>query len=46
MGTDSVQMTIESGTILASTNFERDGQKVNGAVEMKAAEAMVIDIDP
>jgi hypothetical protein len=45
MGTDSVQMTVESGTILASTEFDRDGQRVNGIVEMKAAEGMVIDLD-
>ena len=45
MGTDSVQMTVERGTILASTEFDRDGQRVNGIVEMKAAEGMVIDLD-
>jgi alpha-glucosidase len=45
MSADSVQMTIESGTILASTDFDRDGQKVNGTVEMKTAEGMVIDLD-
>jgi alpha-glucosidase len=45
MSTDSVQMTTESGTILASTEFDRDGQRVNGMVEMKAAEGLVIDLD-
>jgi hypothetical protein len=45
MGTDSVRMTTESGTILASTDFDLDRQRVNGTVEMKAAEGMVIDLD-
>src|SRR5260370_29192820 len=45
MSTDSVRMTTESGTILVSTDFERDRQRVNGTVEMKAAEGMVIDLD-
>jgi hypothetical protein len=27
MSTDSAQRTIENGTILASTEFDRDGQK-------------------
>jgi len=42
---DSVRMTVESGKILASTLFDRDGQPVNRAVELKAAEGMVIDLD-
>jgi alpha-glucosidase len=42
---DSVRMTVESGKILASTGFDRDGQQVNGPVELKAAEGMVIDLD-
>jgi alpha-glucosidase len=46
MGTDSVPMTIESGTILASTDFDRNGQNVSGTVELKAAEGIVIDLDP
>jgi hypothetical protein len=45
MSADSVGMTTENGTILASTDFDRNGQKVNGKVEMKAAEGMVIDLD-
>jgi glycosidase len=45
MGTDSVRITSESGTILASTDFDLDRQRVNGTVEMKAAEGMVIDVD-
>jgi alpha-glucosidase len=46
MGTDPVPTTTESGTVLASTDFDRDGQKMGGAVEMKAAEGLVIDLDP
>jgi hypothetical protein len=45
MSTDSVQTTTKSGTNLASTEFDRDGRKVNGRVEIKAAEGMVIDLD-
>ena len=46
MSANSVRMTVESGTILASTSFDRDGQKVNGTIEMNAAEGIVIDLDP
>ena len=45
MSTESVRMTTESGTILASTEFDREGRKVNGTLEMKAAEGMVINLD-
>jgi alpha-glucosidase len=44
LGTDSVRILLEAGTILASTDFDREGQKVNGTVEMKAAEGMIIDL--
>jgi alpha-glucosidase len=44
LSADSVRMTVENGTILASTGFDRDGQQVNGAVELKAAEGIVIDL--
>jgi alpha-glucosidase len=45
MSADSVRTTVEGGTILASTDFDRGGQRVNGVVEMKAAEGMVIGLD-
>ncbi|MCU1249795.1 MAG: alpha amylase [Edaphobacter sp.] len=45
LSADSVKMTVESGTILASTGFDQDGQRVNGMVELKAAEGMVLDLD-
>jgi hypothetical protein len=45
MGADSVRMTVESGTILASTHFDRVRQKVNGAIDLKGAEGLVIDLD-
>jgi alpha-glucosidase len=45
MSANSVRMSVESGTVLASTSFDRDGQRVNGAIEMNAAEGIVIDLD-
>jgi alpha-glucosidase len=45
MGMEPIRMTIESGTILASTYFDREGQNINGTVDMKAAEGLVIDLD-
>jgi alpha-glucosidase len=45
MSMDPVQMTTESGTILVSTYFDRDGQNVNGVVDMNAAEGLVINLD-
>lgn len=46
MSANSVRMTVESGTVLASTSFDRDGQEVSGTIEMNAAEGIVIDLDP
>jgi alpha-glucosidase len=46
MGADPVPMTTESGTVLASTDFDRDGQKMGGTFEMKGAEGLIIDLDP
>jgi alpha-glucosidase len=46
LSANSVRLTVESGTVLASTGFDRDGQKVNGTIEMNAAEGIVIDLDP
>jgi alpha-glucosidase len=45
MSANSVRMSVESGTVLASTSFDRNGQKVNGTIEMNAAEGIVIDLD-
>jgi alpha-glucosidase len=45
MSMDPVRITTESGTILASTYFDRDGQKVNDVADMKTAEGLVIDLD-
>jgi hypothetical protein len=45
MGMEPVRMTIESGTVLASTYFDRDGQTVNGPVDMNGGEGLVIDLD-
>ena len=44
MSTDSASVTVESGRILVSTDFDRNGQRVNGVVEMKAAEGMIVDL--
>jgi alpha-glucosidase len=45
MTADSVRMNSQSGTILASTDFSREGERVAGTVEMEAAEGMVIGLD-
>ena len=38
-------MTIESGTILVSTDFDLVAQKVTGTVKIKGVEGIVIDFD-
>jgi alpha-glucosidase len=45
MSADSVRTTVEGGTILVSTEFDRDGQRVDNIVELKAAEGMIVDLD-
>lgn len=45
MGSDPVRMTIESGTILASTYPGREGQRVSGMVDMEVAEGLVVGLD-
>jgi alpha-glucosidase len=45
MSANSVRTSVEDGTILASTGFDRDREQVNGVVEMTAAEGIVIELD-
>jgi len=45
MSADSVQVAVESKTILVSTHFDRDGQKVSSTVDMRGAEGLVIHLD-
>lgn len=45
MGQDPERITIESGSVLASTHLDREGQKVNGTVDLEVAEGIVISLD-
>ena len=45
MTANSVRTSVERGSILACTGFDREGQQVNGIVEMDAAEGVVIELD-
>ena len=45
MSKDSVQVAIGSGTVLASTNLDRDGQKLSGTIMLEAAEGLILNLD-
>jgi alpha-glucosidase len=45
MGQDPERITIESGSVLASTHLDREGQKVSGTVDLEVAEGIVISLD-
>jgi hypothetical protein len=45
MGPDEAQAPVEVGTVLTSTHFDRDGQKVSSTVDMKGAEGLIIELD-
>jgi alpha-glucosidase len=45
MGHNPAQVAIGQGTILASTHLDREGQLVGGALDLRAAEGMVIQLD-
>jgi alpha-glucosidase len=45
MGAELAHVITESGTVLASTHFHREEQKVSGALDLKAAEGLIIELD-
>ena len=45
MGHTSVPVEVEDGAILLSTHLDRDGERVRGTLNLRAAEGVVIEID-
>ena len=45
MGQDPGRITIESGSVLASTYLDREGKKVSGTADLEVAEGIVISLD-
>jgi len=46
MSADAVQMPVKPGTVLISTHLDREGAKVGSQVELRAAEGLVIRLEP
>jgi alpha-glucosidase len=44
IGSDPATMTVETGTILASTYLDRAGQEVSGLINMRASEGLIIGL--
>jgi alpha-glucosidase len=44
MSTEPTHISVSAGTILASTNLDREGGNVSGEVELRAAEALVVSL--
>jgi alpha-glucosidase len=44
IGSDPATMTVEAGTILASTYLDRAGQEVSGLINMRASEGLIIGL--
>jgi alpha-glucosidase len=45
MGSDPVQANLERGTVLACTHLDREGERVSGRAEIRAAEGLVIALE-
>ena len=45
MSKDSVQVAVGSGTVLASTGLDREGQELSGTINLKAAEGLILSLD-
>jgi len=45
MSKDSVQVAVGSGTVLASTGLDREGQKLSGTIDMEAAEGLILNLN-
>ena len=45
MAAEPAQISAEPGTVLASTHMDRDGAKVAGQVELRAAEGLVVRME-
>ena len=46
MSPDPAQVAIGNGTVLASTHLDREGSTVSGQVDLRAAEGLVVRLDP
>src|ERR1019366_2592838 len=44
MGMDVAQITLDGGTVLASTSLDREGETVSGTLEMKSSDGLAIDL--
>ena len=45
MASDAAQITVKAGTVLASTHMDREGTKIGGLVDLRAAEGLVIGLE-
>jgi alpha-glucosidase len=46
MASANAEVTVKAGTVLASTQMDREGTKIGGLVDLRAAEGLVIGLEP
>jgi alpha-glucosidase len=46
MASEPSQVTVSAGTVLASTHMDWEGTKIGGQVDLRAAEGLVIGLEP
>ena len=44
MASEPAQVTVKAGTVLASTHMDREGTKIGGQVDVRAAEGLLISV--
>ena len=44
MGMDVAQITLDGGTVLASTGLDREGETVSGTLDLKSGDGLAIDL--
>jgi alpha-glucosidase len=44
MAADPIQVTVENGTIMASTHLDREGKQVSGPIDLRPAEGLVVGL--
>jgi hypothetical protein len=44
LGMEALQVAVGSGTILASTGLDREGQMLSGTIVLQAAEGLILNL--
>jgi alpha-glucosidase len=46
MASANAEVTVKAGTVLASTQMDREGTKIGGLIDLRPAEGLVIGLEP